>query len=81
MSQTRKAVTANNHTILRPPEAAPYIGLSVSTLAKQRRRRSQVRSSFAARDRLHTGWSRRVARGQALQLDVRVSAADAFLRV
>jgi predicted DNA-binding transcriptional regulator AlpA len=31
-------VTANNQTILRPPMAADYVGLSVSTLAKQRLR-------------------------------------------
>jgi predicted DNA-binding transcriptional regulator AlpA len=29
---------ANNQTILRPPLAAAYVGLSVSTLAKQRLR-------------------------------------------
>jgi predicted DNA-binding transcriptional regulator AlpA len=31
-------VTANSQTILRPPFAATYVGLSVSTLAKQRLR-------------------------------------------
>ena len=31
-------MTANNHILLRPPRAADYIGLSVSTLAKQRLR-------------------------------------------
>jgi predicted DNA-binding transcriptional regulator AlpA len=29
-------VTANDQTIFRPPTAAAYVGLSVSTLAKQR---------------------------------------------
>jgi predicted DNA-binding transcriptional regulator AlpA len=37
-SQTRKAVTTNSQTILRPPKAASYLGLATSTLAKQRLR-------------------------------------------
>ena len=31
-------MTPRDQRLLRPPEAAPYIGLSVSTLAKQRLR-------------------------------------------
>jgi len=31
-------MTTNDHTLMRPPEARSYIGLSVSTLAKQRLR-------------------------------------------
>jgi predicted DNA-binding transcriptional regulator AlpA len=31
-------MTTNNHILLRPPRAADYVGLSVSTLAKQRLR-------------------------------------------
>ena len=31
-------MSTNNHMLLRPPEASSYIGLSVSTLAKQRLR-------------------------------------------
>ena len=31
-------MTVNNHILLRPPKAGAYIGLSVSTLAKQRLR-------------------------------------------
>ena len=33
-----EAMTANHQTMLRPPEAGRYIGLSTSTLAKQRLR-------------------------------------------
>ncbi|MGD0185220.1 MAG: DNA-binding protein [Roseiarcus sp.] len=31
-------MTTNNHILLRPPKAAAYVGLAVSTLAKQRLR-------------------------------------------
>ena len=47
-------MTTNNQTILRPPLAATYVGLSMSTLAKQRLRGDGPSLSAFRRARLVT---------------------------